>query len=173
MNALKRLSWCPASQYTEKPPKLAPTQPRRSLSTKRFFRHFVNGSEIVLHALAAIITADGFVPLYTEARKTTTVGSYDDIVVCRHNLEIPTVAPELADRTLRTAFTEEEGGILLVRIELRGDRSPMSASACRRWSSSSGLPLYPFPAGRKSACFPVVSCTASAKASPLRALFTA
>ena len=53
-----------------------------------------------------------------EARKTTTVGSYDDIVVCRHNLEIPTVAPELADGTLRTAFTEEEGGVLLVRVEL-------------------------------------------------------
>ena len=85
---------------------------------ERFFRHFVNGSEVVLHALAAIITADGFVPLYTEARKTTTVGSYDDIVVCRHNLEIPTVAPELADGTLRTTFTEEEGGVLLVRVEL-------------------------------------------------------
>ena len=47
-----------------------------------------DSSEVVLHALAAIITADGFVPLYTEARKTTTVGSYDDIAVSYTHLDV-------------------------------------------------------------------------------------
>ena len=48
---------------------------------KRFFCHFVDGCEVVFHALAAVIAADGFIPLYTEARKTAAVGGYDDIVV--------------------------------------------------------------------------------------------
>ena len=91
---------------------------------ERLLCHFVNGGEVVLHALAAVITADGFVPLYTEARKTAAVGGYDDIVVGCHNLEIPTVAPELADGTLRAAFTEEEGGVLLVGVELRRINHP-------------------------------------------------
>ena len=53
--------------------------------------HFVDGCEIVFHALAAVIAADGFIPLHAEARKTAAVGA-DDIVVGSHNLEIPAIA---------------------------------------------------------------------------------
>ena len=78
----------------------------------------------MLHALTAVIAADSLIPFYAESRKTATVGSYDDIIVGRHNLEIPTIAPELADRTLRTAFAEEQGRILLVRVEMRRIDNP-------------------------------------------------
>ena len=85
---------------------------------KRFFCHFVDGCEVVFHALAAVIAADGFIPLYTEARKTAAVGGYDDIVVGSHNLEIPAIAPELAYGALRTTFTEQEGRVFLIRVKL-------------------------------------------------------
>ena len=74
---------------------------------KWFFCHFVDGCEVVFHALAAVIAADGFIPLHAEARKTAAVGGYDDIVVGSHNLEIPTIRPELAYRTLRATFAEQ------------------------------------------------------------------
>ena len=41
------------------------------------------------------------------------VGRDDDISVGSHHLEVPAVAPELADRTLRTTLTEQQGGIFL------------------------------------------------------------
>ena len=42
---------------------------------KRFFCHFVDGCEVVFHALAAVITADGFIPLYTEAGRPRRLGA--------------------------------------------------------------------------------------------------
>ena len=74
MNALKRLSWCPASQYTEKLRSWRYAT-QAVFVDERFLGHFVNGSEVVLHALAAIITADGFVPLYTEAGRPRRLGA--------------------------------------------------------------------------------------------------
>ena len=85
----------------------------------RLFGHCINGSEVVLHALTHIVATDFFVPLVAKSRQTTTVRSYDDIVVGSHHLEVPAIAPELANRALRTAFAEEQGRIFLVRIELR------------------------------------------------------
>ena len=90
---------------------------------ERFFRHFIDSREVVPHALAAVIAADCLIPFHAEAGKSATVGSHDDVIVGCHNLEVPTVAPELADGALRTAFAEEQGGVLLVRVELRSPRN--------------------------------------------------
>ena len=57
---------------------------------KRLFGHFVDSREIILH-----ITVGG------------------------HNLHVPTITPELAYRTLRTTFAEEQCRVLFIRIELR------------------------------------------------------
>ena len=76
------------------------------LIDKRLFRHLVDSSKIVFHALATIVTADLFIPFHTETGKAAAVRSHHDIVVSGHNLHIPTIRPELAYRTLRTTFAE-------------------------------------------------------------------
>ena len=83
-----------------------------------FLADVINSGQLVTHALASIITADLFQPFHAESRKTATVRSYDDVVIGGHYLEIPTIAPELADRTLWASFAEEKGRILLVRVEV-------------------------------------------------------
>ena len=83
-----------------------------------FFRHLVDGRQQVLHALAAVVAADGFVPLRAESRHAAPAGGYDDVVVGRHHLEVPAVAPELAQWALRAAFAIEQGGVFLLRVEL-------------------------------------------------------
>ena len=79
----------------------------------RFGGNVVDGGEIVLHAEAGVVTADLFEPSFAETGQTSTVGRDDNIALCGHDLEVPTIAPELADGTLRTAFAEQEGGVLL------------------------------------------------------------
>ena len=86
---------------------------------KRLFGHFVDSREIILHTLTTVITADSLVPFQSEARKSATIRSYDDITVGGHNLHVPTITPELAYRTLRTTFAEEQCRVLFIRIELR------------------------------------------------------
>ena len=72
-------------------------------------------------------------PIYgesTEAGAYTTqailiyIRCHDNIVISRHDLEIPTVRPELAHRALRATLTEQQGRILLIRIELRQIDNP-------------------------------------------------
>ena len=72
---------------------------------KRLLRHLVDGRQVVLHALSAIIAADGFIPLRAKSGHAAAAGSDDDVVVGRHHLEVPAEAPELAERALRAAFT--------------------------------------------------------------------
>ena len=62
-----------------------------------FLCNIVYGREIVLHALTRVVTADLLQPFHAEAGETTTVGSYDNITLGCHNLEVPTIAPELAN----------------------------------------------------------------------------
>ena len=85
---------------------------------KRFFSHLVDSCKIILHTLTTVITTDGFIPFHSKARKSAAVGSYDDIVVGSHNLEIPAIAPELTYGALRTTFTEQEGRVFLIRVKL-------------------------------------------------------
>ena len=84
----------------------------------------VDSREIVAHALTSPIATYSLVPFMTESRQSAAVGGNDDISMCCHDLEIPTIAPELAYRTLRSAFAEEKGGILLVGIEVGGKDNP-------------------------------------------------
>ena len=44
--------------------------------------------------------------------------------MCSHYLEVPSVAPELAHRTLRSAFTIEQGRVFLSLIEVWGQYYP-------------------------------------------------
>ena len=85
---------------------------------ERFFCHFVDCREIILHALATVISADSFVPFHSETRKSAAVRCYNDIAVGSHNLHVPAITPELAYRALWTAFAEEQCRIFLIRIEL-------------------------------------------------------
>ena len=84
----------------------------------------VDGGEIVLHAEAGVVTADLFEPCFAESGQTAAVGRDDNIALCGHDLEVPTVAPELADGTLRTAFTEQESRVLFRRVEMRRIDNP-------------------------------------------------
>ncbi len=79
----------------------------------RFGGYIVDGGEIVLHAEAGVVTADLFEPFFAESGQTAAVGGDNDVALRGHDLEVPAVAPELADGTLRTAFAEQEGGVLL------------------------------------------------------------
>ena len=62
-----------------------------------------------------------------------TVGSNDDVALSCHNHEVPTVAPELRNGALRSTFAEEQGGVLLIRVEVRRFDNPVVhvlASSC-------------------------------------------
>ena len=83
-----------------------------------FAAKVVNSREVVLHTLSAVVAADFFQPFHTETRQAAAVGCNDNVVVGGHHLEIPAVAPELADGRLRSTFAEEECGIFLLRIEM-------------------------------------------------------
>lgn len=52
------------------------------------------------------------------------VRCHDDIAVGSHHLEVPAVAPELADRTLWTSLTEEQGGVFLSLLIIGGQYYP-------------------------------------------------
>ena len=86
----------------------------------RLFCHFIDSSEIIFHTLATVVTTDLFVPFHAKSRQAATIRSNNDIIIGCHNLEIPAIRPELAYRTLRTSFTEQQSRIFLVRIKLRG-----------------------------------------------------
>ena len=86
----------------------------------RFLRDVVYRAQVIIHAMSAVVGADFFQPFHAEARQSAAVGSDDDVIVSRHNLQVPAVAPELADGALRSAFAEEEGRVFLVRVEIDG-----------------------------------------------------
>ena len=85
----------------------------------RLGAELIDRRQVVQHTLSSVVSADLFVPLLSEARQTATVRGYDDIIAGRHHHEVPPERPELAYRTLRTAFTIEDGRIFLVRVEMR------------------------------------------------------
>ena len=76
----------------------------------RFGGYIVDGGEIVLHAEAGVVTADLFEPFFAESGQTAAVGGDNDVALRGHDLEVPAVAPELADGTLRTAFADRRVG---------------------------------------------------------------
>ncbi len=90
----------------------------------RFLRDVVYRAQVIIHAMSAVVGADFFQPFHAEARQSAAVGSDDDVIVSRHNLQVPAVAPELADGALRSAFAEEEGRVFLVRVEIDGIDHP-------------------------------------------------
>ena len=84
--------------------------------------------------MSAVVAANLFVPCVAESRQSAAVRSYDHIVVRGHEHEVPAERPELADRTLRTTFAIQQGGIFLVGIEMRGQDNPcqhLLAVRCR------------------------------------------
>lgn len=52
------------------------------------------------------------------------VRCHDDITVGSHHLEVPAVAPELADRTLWSSLTEEQSGVFLSLLVIGGQYYP-------------------------------------------------
>ena len=78
----------------------------------------IDSGEIVTHTLTGPVAADLLTPLRAEARQTATVRSNDHISLRGHDHEVPTIAPELTDRTLRTTLAEEQGRIFLILIEV-------------------------------------------------------
>ena len=70
----------------------------------RFLAYVVDGTQVILHALPAVVAADFLQPLHAEARQAAAVGGDDDVAVGGHDLQVPAVAPELADGALRPAF---------------------------------------------------------------------
>ena len=89
-----------------------------------FSGEVVDGGKIVLHALTGVVAADFFKPFHAEAGETAAVRGDDDIVVRRHDLEVPAVTPELTDGRLRSSFAEEEGGIFLGGVKVRRIDNP-------------------------------------------------
>ena len=98
--------------------------PQAILIYIRFLGYLVNSGEIVFHALSAIIATDSLIPFQAKSGKPPTVRCHDNIIISRHDLEIPAVRPELANRALRATLTEQQGRILLIRIELRRIDNP-------------------------------------------------
>ena len=49
----------------------------------------------------------------------------DDIALRSHDHEVPTIAPELGYRTLRSSLAEEKGGVFLCFIEMRRQDHPI------------------------------------------------
>ena len=86
--------------------------------------HVVDCAQVVTHILAAVIARYLCVPLSTEAGKSATVGSDDDITVRRHHCKVPTIAPELAYGLLGTALAIKHCGILLALIEVGRQDNP-------------------------------------------------
>ena len=78
----------------------------------------IDSREIVVDTLTGPVARNLFTPFATEARKTATVWSYDYITISSHNLEVPTVRPELAYWALRTTLTEQKGRVLLIRVKV-------------------------------------------------------
>ena len=84
----------------------------------------VDSSEIILHALTCPVARDFLEPLLSESRQSTTIGCYHHIPLRSHDHEVPTIAPELRNRTLRTTLAEEQSGVLLSFIEVRWQNHP-------------------------------------------------
>ena len=88
MNALKRLLWC-----------VVACQPINGISAEagtyttqtvfidiRFLGDVIDGTQVIVHAMAAVIGTDFFQPFHTKTRKSPTVRSDDDIAVRSHQL---------------------------------------------------------------------------------------
>ena len=90
----------------------------------RFPGHVVDGAEVIADVLAAVITRNLVEPLLSERRYAAAVRGYDHISLGGHELEVPAVAPELAHHVLRAALAIEQGGVLLVRVEVGGKYHP-------------------------------------------------
>ena len=83
----------------------------------RFLADGIDGGQVVFHVLSGIVAADLFEPFHAESRHAAAVRCYDDVVVGCHDLRVPAVAPELADRALGAALAVKKGGILLAGVE--------------------------------------------------------
>ena len=90
----------------------------------RFPGYVVDGAEVIADVLAAVITRNLVEPLLSERRYAAAVRGYDHISLGGHELEVPAVAPELAHHVLRAALAIEQGGVLLVRVEVGGKYHP-------------------------------------------------
>ena len=82
-----------------------------------FLADGIDGGQVVFHVLSGIVAADLFEPFHAESRHAAAVRRYDDVVVGRHDLRVPAVAPELAYRALGAALAVKKGGVLLAGIE--------------------------------------------------------
>ena len=94
------------------------------VNIRQIFCSIIDGSQIILHALTCPVATDLFQPFLSETRQTTTVGGYYHVTIRGHDHEVPAIAPELGNRTLRSSLTEEQGGVLLVGIEVWRQDNP-------------------------------------------------
>src|SRR5882724_7688339 len=65
-----------------------------------------------------MIFADLFVPGNTEARHTPSVGSNDNVSVCRHQLKVPAERIELREGRLRSALAIQKRWIFPCGIKI-------------------------------------------------------
>ena len=87
-------------------------------------RHIVDSREVVLYVLSRVVARNLVEPLLTERRQATTVRCHYDIALCCHKLEVPTIAPELRNYTLRATLTVEQCRILLCLVKVRWKDNP-------------------------------------------------
>ena len=84
----------------------------------------VDSALVVIHASTCVVGGNLFEPFLTESWQAAAVRTNHDIAVGSHDLHVPAIAPELADRALRTTLAEEQGRVLLVSIEARRKYNP-------------------------------------------------
>ena len=80
--------------------------------------HVIDSREVVANVLTTIIARDLVEPLLTERRQTAAVGSNHNVALSCHQLEVPAVAPKLANDALRTTLAVEQRRIFLCGVEV-------------------------------------------------------
>src|SRR2546421_115267 len=87
-----------------------------------FIRDDENGSIPVFHKVdwreLSVVIRSCRIPYFSERWKSSPVRCNNDITIRSHQLEVPSVRPELADGALRSALAIKQGWILFLRIEI-------------------------------------------------------
>ena len=109
----------------------------------RLTSHIINCTEVIADILSTVVARNLIEPLLTERRQTATVRSHNNIPLSCHQLIVPTVAPTLANHTLRTAPDNKAIPDKIWSNRSQEARSPKSTSPCCRWSLPSAHEPHP------------------------------
>ena len=90
----------------------------------RFRGHIVDRAQVIAYILPAVIARNLIQPLLSERRHAAPVRCDDHVSLRRHQLQIPTVTPELAYDALRSSLTVQQRRIAFGRIEIRRQHDP-------------------------------------------------